>query len=477
MEFIGEEFRWVTSEEQPFAQGGNSKVYKVVEKGQPELQHALKFYKLENSEGERYQRFLREIKIVHNLDEIEGCVNLVDYGFHQQKPFYVMHYYPGGTLRTKYFGAERQNTVDLDKFVLGIMNDFQKVLQIVRDLHALQLAVRDIKPQNILMNADGSPVLADFGLSLWVSTPDEQRLTADNIAVGSQGYRAPEWAEAYPDPNHLPGDIWSLGRTLWAMVAGKNPPSSHETLGGKGTHLNAYIPPRYANPLQSILASCGIQNPEQRPDVMDLISHVEDIRKELEQINGNKTGERRSLTEAISGLSLQIKNSEPYIDSTRRDSETAVRLNEIDNAVSLIRDALNLRVEELSGSDLSEFGNFRVHSRNKEPVFSLRAAGLEIDYSQNNLWNHSVTLRFDPSESIAKYQRLSYIYLKFLLGLTDEGEFYWIISSRDQTIPNEYIIEQVKPKSLYRLAMLKTGQLDSLVQKHFLRRLERHFAD
>ncbi len=127
-----------------------------------------------------------------------------------------MLYYVNGTYRDKYFN--KKNNPKEPKIILS---DFLRVLQIVKDLHSKNLAIRDIKPQNILVDENGYPVLSDFGLSLWTFLEDSKRLTLSGEKIGSQGYMPPEWAEKYPEIDHLPGDIWSLGRNLWALFSGK----------------------------------------------------------------------------------------------------------------------------------------------------------------------------------------------------------------------------------------------------------------
>src|SRR5262249_4209641 len=148
------------------------------------------------------------------------------------------------TLRGKYISIQSQIPI------IARLTEFLLILKAVANVHEHGLAIRDIKPQNILIDDNGIPVLADFGLSMWADTPDEERKTQLSEMVGSQGYRPPEWHSKYPDPNHRPGDIWSLGRTLWAIMSGRNPPNNYETLGSNANHLSNYIDKSAANILQ-----------------------------------------------------------------------------------------------------------------------------------------------------------------------------------------------------------------------------------
>lgn len=468
MKFEGSN-NWNCEDECIFAQGGNSFVYRVSSDSSGR-DYALKLYKSDDLQGERYNRFLGEIEIVKNISGINGCVEYEDHGLHEGKPFYVMPFYENGTFRSKFLtsGSHEQNA-------LHKLDAFLKVLQIIKELHEDGLAVRDIKPQNILLDDSDDPVIADFGLSLWLNTCDEERHTPENGIVGSQGYRPPEWASSYPDPNHRPGDIWSLGRTLWAIFAGKNPPNNYETLGGNGTHLKLYTSKEYANLVQSIVTSCTSQTPRKRPNIQELISQVSNIRDEIDSIEAKQHQVKRGLKDSIRIFATQLNSSEAYIDSKREESEKNIRLNEISECMSLLNDKLSDFIPDFESLISKDIGSFRVFNSDREMMFSLNHSGLNIKCSENHLWNKSVCIRFDPSDNLAQHKDMSYVYLKFHMGFTEENEFYWLIASRDQTIRDEYIPEQFETKSLANIVNNKLNQLEEFVVQHFLERVERNF--
>lgn len=456
---------WSSTEDKPFAQGGNSFVYLVVDSSGNEF--ALKLYKFDHVSGERYQRFIDEIAVVKTLDGIDGCVSCIDHGFFENKPFYVMPYFPNGTFRTKYFFDSAISTEEK-------IQDFQKVLQIVKAIHCTGLAIRDIKPQNILIDGFGNPVLADFGLSLWVDICDDERETPPEGMVGSQGYRPPEWHTKYPEPNHRPGDIWSLGRTLWAIMAGKNPPNNYETLGGNGTHLNQYVDKHYANIAQSLITSCTSQDPENRPEIEELIKQVKYIQEVI--IEGTQTSKRlkSAMSDILSKFSLQVVNSEAYIDSQRLESEVNIKNAEIQNCFALLIDNLKRYVEEISKGVPNDLGEFTVIHHMPAASF-LERKQLKIDASSNSSWGKVVSLRFNPSEMMEIHKSLSFMDLSFYIGLTVKKDFYWIVQTRDQTLRKATIIEQIEPKSLEAVVTQKMKQLDEFVGQYFLADLEMHF--
>jgi hypothetical protein len=86
-------------------------------------------------------------------------------------------------------------------------------------VHRAGLVHRDVKPSNILLRADGTAVLADFGLALDLT---RTRMTETGMALGTPEYMAPEQAEGRKDIGPA-ADVWGLGATLYRAVAGAPP--------------------------------------------------------------------------------------------------------------------------------------------------------------------------------------------------------------------------------------------------------------
>ena len=80
---------------------------------------------------------------------------------------------------------------------------------------------RDIKPENLLLTADGSTLVADFGIARALAGADD-RLTETGLAVGTPAYMSPEQAagDKSLDPRT---DVYSLGAVLYEMLAGEPP--------------------------------------------------------------------------------------------------------------------------------------------------------------------------------------------------------------------------------------------------------------
>jgi CRP-like cAMP-binding protein len=109
-------------------------------------------------------------------------------------------------------------------------------------VHAAGYVHRDVKPSNILLRADGTPVLTDFGLVTPRAGMEKgSRLTASNVVPGTADYLAPEIIAGLPIDGRA--DLYALGVVLYEMLTGFVPFAGHDALTTLRAHVEESPPP------------------------------------------------------------------------------------------------------------------------------------------------------------------------------------------------------------------------------------------
>ena len=151
------------------------------------------------------QRFEREAELAKGLDH-PNIVRVFEAGIHAGAPFLVMEYLRGGDLNWNLrAGLHMQN-------VLMVVKDVAAALD---HAHARGVVHRDVKPENILFNAQGRALLSDFGVAAMLGEP------ASRAAHGTVPYMSPEQLRG--DTVDGRADFFSLGAVLYLMLTGRLP--------------------------------------------------------------------------------------------------------------------------------------------------------------------------------------------------------------------------------------------------------------
>jgi non-specific serine/threonine protein kinase/serine/threonine-protein kinase len=159
------------------------------------------------------QRFRRERQILASLDH-PSIARLVDAGTAPDgRPFIVMEYVDGQPI-DRYCDEAR-----LD--VRSRVELFRRVCAAVAYAHQNLVVHRDLKPGNILIAADGTPKLLDFGVSKLLDATREGESTATGMFLMTPEYASPEQVRG--EPITTATDVYSLGVLLYELLAGRKP--------------------------------------------------------------------------------------------------------------------------------------------------------------------------------------------------------------------------------------------------------------
>lgn len=150
--------------------------------------------------------------------------------------YLAMEWLPHGLDRL--LRARYPDPLDLP-MALGLARDVAGALAAVHDAGLIH---RDVKPSNILLRADGAPVLTDFGLvAAQVASPESRRLTPSNVFVGTADYLAPEQITGAPVDGRA--DVYALGVVLYEMLTGYVPFAGRDPLEALRAHVEEEPPP------------------------------------------------------------------------------------------------------------------------------------------------------------------------------------------------------------------------------------------
>lgn len=183
---------------------------------------AIKFYLSLDEKGR--DEFMSEYKVAYGLSH-PNLVVTEKYDTWQTRPFLVMKYCAKGS-SSKAIGNLKPSACD-EKFLWQFLHDVAAGLAYLHNQTPDPIVHQDIKPDNILVDADGKFLISDFGISKRIrGTLRAQSSRA--LMAGATAYMGPERFTKNPAPVTA-SDIWSLGASLYELAEGELPFSG---LGG-----------------------------------------------------------------------------------------------------------------------------------------------------------------------------------------------------------------------------------------------------
>jgi WD40 repeat protein len=219
-------------------------------------------------------RFRAEAEAAARLQH-PHVVQIFEVGQGAGEPYFSLEYVEGGSLAQKLAGAPwpARKAVEL-------------VQTLARALHAAHergIVHRDLKPANVLLTADGTPKVTDFGLAKRLDTPADQ--TRSGAVLGTPTYMAPEQAQGRTREIGPRTDVYALGAILYECLTGRPPFLAETSLDTVLQVIHAEpVPPSRLRPkvpreLETVCLKCLEKDPRRRYDTaLDL---AEDLRRFL----------------------------------------------------------------------------------------------------------------------------------------------------------------------------------------------------
>jgi len=218
-------------------QGGMATVFKAYHASLDRYVAIKALHPAFNEDKTFASRFQREARVVAKLEH-PNIVPIYDYAEHEGRPYLVMKYIEGDTLKAR-LNQGPLSSEEINKIV-------DSVGSALAYAHKQGILHRDIKPSNVLVATDGQMYLADFGLAR-IAQSGESTLSSDMI-MGTPQYISPEQAMGKKELDART-DLYSFGVMLYEMVVGQVPFNADTPFSVIHDHIYTPLPmPHKVNP-------------------------------------------------------------------------------------------------------------------------------------------------------------------------------------------------------------------------------------
>lgn len=345
--------------------GGSSRVYLAV---QGALGRPVAVKVLFASGAASRERFLAEAAQAQRLEH-RSIVRVLDAGSHGELLYLVMEYLRGGDLRRNLAaGLHVQNVVRV----------VQEVADALEYAHARDVVHCDVKPENILFNEQGAPLLSDFGVASW-----RIRDGSASSGAATPAYASPE--QAAGQAPHGSSDFFSLGAVFYEMLTGRLP-FGEEPPAPAGRYRGAPPVPNQFAPFQAALDRFLAVDPERRFRTADAVA---DALGRVQTAGMVPDAVLRTAPIATSEVDAVAGIEE------RRSERTAAagpRLRPRTMAVALLGGLLAVAVGA---------GSWTIATEGRAAARLLAYAGLAEHPDVASAWEDAEALRLDPTQSLA----------------------------------------------------------------------------
>ncbi len=314
-------------------EGGLGVVFKAKQVSMNRLV-ALKVLHKQWAEDEEFRkRFLIEARVVGRLSH-QNLISVYDVGKEGGRYYFSMEFVDGETVEDQ---IAREGALP----VPGAVDIILQTTRAIQYISKMSLVHRDIKPGNIMVTKAGLAKLGDFGFVK--SRPDiDKALAQEGMVLGTPDYISPE--QAMGAEVDFRSDIYSLGASLYHMVAGK-PPYDGSSSAVMEKHIKAQIPspqdvkPDLSDAVVQLIERMMAKKPEDRyGDFPELFHDLE-----LVKMGASPSTERLQVGKSTIYRALRIERDK-LDQATKRRSALEVRLATLEKVVLGLSIALGVAV-------------------------------------------------------------------------------------------------------------------------------------
>ncbi len=282
-------------------------------------------------------RFLREARVAASLRH-PGIVAIYDLGRLEGVPFFTMEWVEGSSLEALLADGPVAPARAAELVMI--------VAQSIAHAHEHGVVHRDLKPSNVLLDLDGRPKLADFGLAKDLSANTPRGTTQPGFLIGTPAHMAPE--QAAGDTSGQPAvDIYGLGALLYHLLTGCVPHTA-TTLEGILRQIVEETPlaPRVLvadvpAPIEAIVMRCLAKRPEER------YASAREVAAELERfLSGQPVhamGETAGRTTFfLEAASPRLRAYDLFLQAQRQHDDRGLVSDSLAEVEAQLHDALRL---------------------------------------------------------------------------------------------------------------------------------------
>jgi tRNA A-37 threonylcarbamoyl transferase component Bud32 len=215
--------------EEQVGSGGMSTVYRAFDEILERTVAIKLMHRSLSGDPQQLERFRREARAAARLSH-PNVVTVIDAGEDDDHPFIVFEFVDGETLKGRIKRLGRLPVVEAVAYAIEIGRALAAA-------HAERLVHRDVKPQNVLIDAEGRAKVTDFGIA---RSLEDGGLTATGRVLGTTDYVSPE--QALGEDVTAESDIYSLGIVLYEMVTGELPFRAESQVGVAMKHVQDPMP-------------------------------------------------------------------------------------------------------------------------------------------------------------------------------------------------------------------------------------------